>query len=90
VDVRRLPPGAGVSEREAEVLAAIGEHMTNAEISGRLFIGPHRGEPRLLPAPQAPGERPAGARSSATVPGTPSPIQVAPTQQATATGWSAT
>ncbi|MBX6749004.1 MAG: ATPase [Micromonosporaceae bacterium] len=30
--------GADVSPREAEVLAAIGEHLTNAEIAARLFI----------------------------------------------------
>ena len=30
--------GAGVSAREAEVLAAVGEHLTNAEIAARLFI----------------------------------------------------
>src|SRR4029450_13795786 len=30
--------GAGVSEREAEVLALVGDHLTNAEISARLFI----------------------------------------------------
>jgi predicted ATPase/DNA-binding CsgD family transcriptional regulator len=30
--------GAGVSAREAEVLAALGEHLTNAEIAARLFI----------------------------------------------------
>ncbi|HEU5333630.1 MAG TPA: LuxR C-terminal-related transcriptional regulator [Actinocrinis sp.] len=30
--------GAGVSAREAEVLAALGEHLTNAEIGARLFI----------------------------------------------------
>jgi predicted ATPase/DNA-binding CsgD family transcriptional regulator len=29
---------AGVSAREAEVLAALGEHLTNAEIGARLFI----------------------------------------------------
>ena len=29
---------AGVSEREAEVLALVGEHLTNAEIAGRLHI----------------------------------------------------
>jgi predicted ATPase/DNA-binding CsgD family transcriptional regulator len=30
--------GVGVSAREAEVLAALGEHLTNAEIAARLFI----------------------------------------------------
>ncbi|HMG41530.1 MAG TPA: LuxR C-terminal-related transcriptional regulator [Acidimicrobiales bacterium] len=30
--------GSGVSDREAEVLALLGEHLTNAEISARLFI----------------------------------------------------
>ena len=29
---------AGVSAREAEVLALVGEHLTNAEIASRLFI----------------------------------------------------
>ena len=29
---------AGVSGREAEVLAGIAEHLTNAEIAARLFI----------------------------------------------------
>jgi predicted ATPase/DNA-binding CsgD family transcriptional regulator len=29
---------AGVSEREAEVLALVGDHLTNAEISARLYI----------------------------------------------------
>jgi FixJ family two-component response regulator len=29
---------AGVSAREAEVLAGIAEHLTNAEIAARLFI----------------------------------------------------
>ena len=33
-----VPPGVGVSAREAEVLAALGEHLTNAEIAARLFI----------------------------------------------------
>ena len=32
------PSEAGVSAREAEVLAALGEHLTNAEIGARLFI----------------------------------------------------
>ena len=34
----RPPMGVGVSAREAEVLAALAEHLTNAEISARLFI----------------------------------------------------
>jgi predicted ATPase/DNA-binding CsgD family transcriptional regulator len=33
-----VPIEAGVSEREAEVLALVGEHLTNAEIAARLFI----------------------------------------------------
>ena len=28
----------GISVREAEVLAAVGDHLTNAEIAARLFI----------------------------------------------------
>jgi predicted ATPase/DNA-binding CsgD family transcriptional regulator len=35
---RRAPSEVGVSTREAEVLAAIAEHLTNAEIGARLFI----------------------------------------------------
>jgi predicted ATPase/DNA-binding CsgD family transcriptional regulator len=34
----RVPIDAGVSEREAEVLALVGEHLTNAEIAARLHI----------------------------------------------------
>ena len=34
----RIPSDAVVSAREAEVLAAVAEHLTNAEIAGRLFI----------------------------------------------------
>ena len=33
-----MAAGAGVSAREAEVLAALGEHLTNAEIAAGLFI----------------------------------------------------
>jgi predicted ATPase/DNA-binding CsgD family transcriptional regulator len=33
-----VPPESGVSAREAEVLAGIAEHRTNAEIADRLFI----------------------------------------------------
>jgi len=29
---------AGVTQREAEVLAAVGEHLTNAEIAARLVV----------------------------------------------------
>jgi predicted ATPase/DNA-binding CsgD family transcriptional regulator len=38
--MRRVVQGiaVAVSEREAEVLAALGEHLTNAEIASRLFI----------------------------------------------------
>ena len=32
------PSEVGVSAREAEVLAALAEHLTNAEIGARLFI----------------------------------------------------
>jgi predicted ATPase/DNA-binding CsgD family transcriptional regulator len=35
---RRVASEVDVSAREAEVLAAIGEHLTNAEIGARLFI----------------------------------------------------
>ena len=35
---KQTPHEAGISAREAEVLAALGEHLTNAEIGARLFI----------------------------------------------------
>jgi predicted ATPase/DNA-binding CsgD family transcriptional regulator len=40
VDVvgRWVPPEVGISAREAEVLLALAEHLTNAEIAARLFI----------------------------------------------------
>jgi predicted ATPase/DNA-binding CsgD family transcriptional regulator len=38
VESRWAPSEAGVSAREAEVLAALGEHLTNAEVGARLFI----------------------------------------------------
>jgi predicted ATPase/DNA-binding CsgD family transcriptional regulator len=34
----RLPVEAGVSDREAEVLALVGDHLTNAQIASRLYI----------------------------------------------------
>ncbi len=33
-----VPPEVDISAREAEVLVAVGEHLTNAEIAARLFI----------------------------------------------------
>ncbi|GAA3384738.1 ATP-binding protein [Cryptosporangium minutisporangium] len=38
MDGRAPPSLAGVSAREAEVLAGVGEHLTNAEIAARLHI----------------------------------------------------
>lgn len=38
VTSQERPREVGVSAREAEVLAALGEHLTNAEIGARLFI----------------------------------------------------
>ena len=35
---RWVPAEVGVSARESEVLAAVGEHLTNAEIGAQLFI----------------------------------------------------
>ncbi|WP_308283426.1 helix-turn-helix transcriptional regulator, partial [Pseudonocardia nigra] len=35
---RRRTPAVAVSAREAEVLAALADHLTNAEIASRLFI----------------------------------------------------
>ena len=50
---------AGVSEREAEVLALVSEHLTNQQIAGRLApLGSHRREPRVVAAAQARGGRP--------------------------------
>jgi predicted ATPase/DNA-binding CsgD family transcriptional regulator len=34
----RVPTQVGVSDREAQVLALVGEHLTNAEIAARLYI----------------------------------------------------
>jgi predicted ATPase/DNA-binding CsgD family transcriptional regulator len=38
VAAQGAPSGVGVSIREGEVLAALGEHLSNAEIGARLFI----------------------------------------------------
>ncbi|HKX69804.1 MAG TPA: helix-turn-helix transcriptional regulator, partial [Acidimicrobiales bacterium] len=38
MDGTRALGDAGVSAREAEVLSALGEHLTNAEIAARLYI----------------------------------------------------
>src|SRR5262249_3004279 len=38
VSAGSVASGTGVSAREGEVLAALGEHLTNAEIAARLFI----------------------------------------------------
>jgi len=38
MDGRAPPSPAVVSAREAEVLAGVGEHLTNAEIAARLHI----------------------------------------------------
>ena len=38
VEDQQAPQAAGVSAREAEVLAGIAEHLTNAEIAGQLVI----------------------------------------------------
>ena len=38
VTTARVSPETAVSAREAEVLAAVSEHLTNAEIAARLFI----------------------------------------------------
>src|SRR5262249_39032406 len=35
---RFVPPEVGISAREAQVLLAVAEHLTNAEIAARLFI----------------------------------------------------
>jgi DNA-binding NarL/FixJ family response regulator len=42
-----MASGTGVSAREAEVLAALGEHLTNAEIAARLFISVRTVESRV-------------------------------------------
>jgi predicted ATPase/DNA-binding CsgD family transcriptional regulator len=38
MDVPRSTPAVNVSERERDVLAAVGEHLTNAEVAERLVI----------------------------------------------------
>jgi predicted ATPase/DNA-binding CsgD family transcriptional regulator len=60
----QVPIEAGVSEREAEVLALVGEHLTNAEIAARLFISVRTVESHvssLLRKLDAPDRRALGA-----------------------------
>jgi DNA-binding CsgD family transcriptional regulator len=38
MSTQRRPLDVGVSAREAKVLSAVAEHLTNAEIAARLFI----------------------------------------------------
>ena len=53
---------SGISTREAEVLAALGEHLSNAEIGATpVHLGAHRREPRVVAASQAGRQRPARA-----------------------------
>jgi len=50
-----------VSEREAEVLAALGQHLSNAQIASRLQpVRPHRRDARVVTAAQARSDRPPG------------------------------
>ena len=38
MDASSVVTDAGISEREAEVLALLGDHLTNAQIAGRLYL----------------------------------------------------
>ena len=63
---------AGVSEREAEVLALVGARHSNAEIAAPSgHLGAHGREPRLVAAPQARPRQPPGARGPSRVAGRP-------------------
>jgi predicted ATPase/DNA-binding CsgD family transcriptional regulator len=66
----QVPITAGVSEREAEVLALVGEHLTNAEIAARLFISVRTVESHvssLLRKLDAPDRRALAAVAAATL-----------------------
>jgi predicted ATPase/DNA-binding CsgD family transcriptional regulator len=75
--------GVGVSPREAEVLAALGEHLTNAEIGARLFISVRTVESHvssLLRKLQADDRRALAAAAATLSPaGATAPGQAAPT-----------
>jgi FixJ family two-component response regulator len=44
----QMPTDAGVSACEADVLSAVGEHLTNAEIAARVFISVRTVESHLV------------------------------------------
>jgi predicted ATPase/DNA-binding CsgD family transcriptional regulator len=78
---QRVPSGVGVSVREAEVLAAIGEHLSNVEIGARLFISVRTVESHvssLLRKLQVPDRRALAAVAATTrrevAPRLPSPL----------------
>jgi hypothetical protein len=57
VDNQGRPREVGISAREAEVLAALGEHLTNAEIGVRLSRSQPENE-KMAPSLIYPGEAP--------------------------------